>query len=324
MQEIEGRAEGALKARPRLTAPDAGEAGDGRAGDQLRAEVTVTAHAGLADLIEQIRLEYRLAKAAEQSRIRIDLGLYAFARVYFSAWKPDAEKMTRQQAAAQAKRVVDQVRAGAAPKDEDAAIYAAMAGMVNTAQASWHAFEEARKQHRKAAEKLALQLPAWQGISHVRGFGVWGLATIVGEVGDVGAYSGCRHLFKRLGLAPDESYPAGEKKTGRMIPRNSRGRIMGIIADPLLRAQWRGAKEDEAGGGSHEHHESQLGFDPAAGPIPAHAIGPFGQVYGEAKAQHLAAGKTKGHAEKLARRAMVKALLHDVHHSWHGIKLDYA
>lgn len=77
---------------------------------------------------------------------------------------------------------------------------------------------------------------------------------------------------------------------------------MGIIADALLRAQWRGEKDG----------------------VPAHSIGPFGAVYGEAKARQLAAGKSKGRAEKLARRAMIKALIHDVHAAWHGKALAYA
>lgn len=97
---------------------------------------------------------------------------------------------------------------------------------------------------------------------------------------------------------------------------------MGIIADPLFRAQWRGAREGDDG--SQRGNESQVDFDPVATSIPAHAIGPFGAVYGEAKVRQLAAGKTKGHAEKLARRTMVKALLHDVHRAWHGVELDYA
>lgn len=325
--EIAGRANPQLKAKAIMTARDDqtfANASDDPVGDILasQSDPDSQSSADRQDIIDRIRFEYRLAKAAEQSRIRIDLGLYAFARVYFSAWQPSAEKVSRLKAAAQAKRVVDQIRAGTAPSEEDSAIYAAMSGMVNTAQASWHAFEVERKAHRKAAEKMVAQLPAWDRIKHVRGFSVWGLATIVGEVGDVGDYPGPRHLFKRLGLAPDECYPKGEQRTGRMIPRNSRGRIMGIIADPLFRAQWRGAREGDDG--SQRGNESQVDFDPVATSIPAHAIGPFGAVYGEAKVRQLAAGKTKGHAEKLARRTMVKALLHDVHRAWHGVELDYA
>lgn len=332
-----------MQAMRSLTARAEEDEADGeRAEPGLQATRRLTAVAGLVD---QIRILYRLAKAAEQARIRIDLGLYAFARVHLTAWRPDDEPEDRRKAAAQAKRVVDAIREDKAPADADAPLYAAMLLMVTSAQGSWMAFETARKDSRKAAEKLARQLPAWTALEPIRGFSCWGLTAIVGEAGDVGRYPGCRHLYKRLGLAPDACYPTGEQRTGRKIPRHTRGRIMGIIADPLLRAQWRGAREADAdeshkineshdsfdfgsngagGGGSLTTAESHGAVDHAAPTaIPAHAIGPYGAVYGAAKARHLAAERTRGHAEKLARRAMVKALLHDVHDAWHGRPLTF-
>lgn len=299
------------------------------AGSQERANERVDAKVGMtvpAETIDRIRLAYRLAKAAETSRIRIDLGLYALARVYASEWTPDAEKPTRAKAAAQAKRVVDTIRKGGVPREEDRLMYTAVAEMVLAAEPSRVAFDAEGKKHHRNAEQTVRQLPSWQRIGHVKGFSAWGLAAIIGEAGDIGQYSGCRKLFKRLGLAPDECYPTGEKKTGRKIPRMARGRVMGIIAEPLLRAQWRGAKEvgDDDGDASHEAVESHCGNDRVPVVVPAHAIGPYGKVYGDAKARHLAAGKSKGHADKAARRAMVKALLHDVHAAWHGEELMYA
>ena len=309
--EQPGRAGKTLNAIHGLTAQDSAE----------RATGTVSAKSMLTaprETIDQIRLAYRLAKSAEQSRIRLDLGLYAFARVHLTDWQPDAEQVSRAKMAARAKAAVEAIRAG---KEQEGVIFSGMAPLIHASEPSRVAFEAERKRHHKAAEKLVSALPGWQGIKHVSGFSAWGLATVIGEAGDLGAYSGCRKLFKRLGLAPDECYETGEKKTGRKIPRNSRGRIMGIIADPLLRAQWRGAREQDDDG-SHVKVESHAADDPVV--VPAHAIGPFGEVYGSVKARHLAAGKVKGHADKLARRAMVKALLHDVHRAWHGKTLDYA
>jgi hypothetical protein len=176
-----------------------------------------------------------------------------------------------------------------------------MTPMVLGMEPARQTFEQERKIRQKAVRLAVQDLHGWQPFSTVKGFSPWGLGTIIGEAGDIGNYPGCRHLFKRLGLAPDDCYSRGEKSTGRMIPRSTRGRIMGIIADPLLRAQWRGETDDES----------------------AHPIGPYGKVYGDTKARRLAEEKSKGHADKLARRTMVKALLHDVHRAWHGLPLDY-
>lgn len=252
-------------------------------------------------LIDEIRMGYRLAKSAEAARIAIDQKLASFVRVYLTAWTPDGEELTREKASKQALRVIETVRKGTDPAPEDEALCLAVSGMVLAMEPTRESFEAARKQHRREVEKRVKTLPAWERIGHTKGFSLWGLGALIGEAGNIGDYPGCRHVFKRLGLAPDECYPTGEKRSGRMIPRMARGRIMGVIADPLLRAQWRGEKDG----------------------VPAHHIGPFGKVYGEAKARHLAAGKKPGHADKIARRAMVKALIHDVHRAWHGMPLDY-
>lgn len=253
-------------------------------------------------LIGEIRHNYRLAKSAESARIVIDQKLASFVRVYLTDWTPGAEPIERLKANNQALRVIDTVRKGAEPKPQDAELCEMVASMVVGMEPAREHFERARKEHRKEVERRVVRLNAWNRIRHINGFSAWGLGVLIGEAGDIGAYPGCRHLFKRLGLAPDACYESGVKKTGKKIPRAARGHVMGIIADPLLRAQWRGEKDD----------------------IPAHPIGPFGRVYGDTKARKLAEGFTKGHADKTARRAMVKALIHDVHHAWHGMKLDYA
>jgi hypothetical protein len=270
--------------------PSNGREGDARS--PLKAAVITTPPPGL---IDEIRLNYRLAKSAEAMRIAIDQKLISFARVYLTAWTPDGEELTRTKANTQAKRVVDAALKGQPPTAGDEALYAAMVDMVNAVSLARAPIEARYKMHRKAVEKAAKTLPAWELLAPIRGFSVWGFGAVIGEAGDIGMYSGCRKIYKRLGLAPDECYPKGEKKTGRMIPRMARGRVMGIIADPLFRAQWRGERDD----------------------APAHAIGPFGEVYIATKTRALESGKTKGHADKLGRRAMVKALLHSVHDAWH-------
>jgi hypothetical protein len=252
-------------------------------------------------LIAEIRLHYRLAKSAETSRIRIDHGLTAFVRVYLTDWTPGAyaaeskeeAAARRKKEAAQAVRVVKTIRDGTEPKEEDAALCEIASAMVLDMYPARAAFIVAERRHEKIARRLAKRLPAWERVAHIKGFGLWGLCALIGEAGDLGA-GGVRSLYYRLGLAPDDAYPRGEKSTGLMIPRKRRGRMIGIIAMPLFRAQWRGEKDG----------------------VPAHAIGYYGQVYGETKARALAAGKSKGHANNLARRVMLKALLHDVHAAW--------
>lgn len=267
--------------------------------------------------VDRIRLHYRLSKAAEGARIKIDHGLVSYVRVHLTAWQPDLDEKARKREAVAARAAVKALLGGKAGA-LDVPLAANAAGLVLDIAAARHALLARDNDHRREAERLAKALPAWRRIGHVKGFSAWGLAVLVGEAGDVGLYSGCRKLYKRFGLCPDDCYPKGEKKTGRKIPRGTRGRLMGIVADPLFRAQWRGEKDV----------------------IPAHAIGPYGAVYADAKARRIArvlAGErgekehahtlktgSNGWADKGARRAMVKALLHDVWCAWHGAPLRYA
>ena len=257
----------------------------------------------MSEAIDSIRLGYRLAKAAETTRIRIDHGLTSFARVYLTAWNPGADPKERKRHADKAREIVMAMLEGEIVDDKMADAIGPMIGNIAPSRLM---LVETEKMHRKEVEKIVACLPAWKRIGQeVSGFSSWGMAVIIGEAGDIGEYSGCRKLYKRLGLAPDECYERGEDKNGRpggrKIPRSRRGRIMGCVAEPLLRAQWRGERED----------------------APAHPIGPFGEVYGSVKARALESGKTKGHADKLARRAMVKALLHDIHAAWHEHEFTY-
>lgn len=281
-------------------------------------------------LIAQIRLHYRLAKSAERSRIAIDQRLVSFVRVFLTAWAPGADAAEREKHKAQAARVVKALQTAARtydsdeqtmldavkPHKDDVDLYPQAAEMVLNAEPSRSGFNAMATAHRRTAELLAATLPAWERLQHISGFSAWGLATIIGEAGDIGAYSGVRKLYKALGWAPTECY-ASEDGKATAVPRAKKGRLYGIIQDPLFRAQWRGERGPD-GEAVSEKHKGEPGNR------PAHPIGPFGAVYGANKERHLAAGKTKGHAEKLARRAMLKALLHDVHRGWHGAPLDFA
>lgn len=271
--------------------------------------------------IETIRLHYRISKAAQTTRIRMDHGLVSFARCYLTAWKPDADAKTRKREALLAKETVKALIKG---KVVETDLGRQIGGMVFDIAPARNQIKALEKENRKIAEKLAEQLPVYNRIQHIRGFGVWGVCCIIGEAGDLDAFSGRRKLYKYLGLAPDECYKTGKdkpgRKGGRMIPRSTRGRIMGCIGVPLFNKQW--AAECGPAGEKIKKGGTVKKGDP--GNTPAHPTGPYGQVYYEAHARALASGKTRGHAHKLGRRVMVKALLHDVWAAWHGLELTFA
>lgn len=75
---------------------------------------------------------------------------------------------------------------------------------VMAAQMGIENFESAQKETEKEMLPLAKKTPAaeWALLPEQRGFGLLSLATVVGEAGDLRAYSNPSKLWKRLGCAP--------------------------------------------------------------------------------------------------------------------------
>lgn len=160
-------------------------------------------------------------------------------------------------------------------------------------------------------KEVARQLPGWPFVQNVKGVSELGLAVIIGEAGNLSNYANPAKLWKRFGLAVVDGHRQGivpsnisrEDRATAWIERGyvprRRAEIYVFCDDMLCRAQWRAEKTDEDGLVE-----------------PAHAIGPYGEIYANRKAEMLARGKTAGHADKDARRYMTKAFLVDLHRAW--------
>lgn len=161
-------------------------------------------------------------------------------------------------------------------------------------------------------KEAARSLPGWPFVETVRGVSELGLAVIVGEAGNLSNYANPAKLWKRFGLAVIDGHrqgivPSTITREARAAAWTERGYVprrraeIYVFCDDLLcRTQWRAEKPDEETGEV----------------APAHAIGPYGAIYGNRKAEMLARGKTAGHADKDARRYMAKAFLVDLHRAW--------
>lgn len=177
--------------------------------------------------------------------------------------------------------------------------------------------------HRSEIEEkmrdVAQQLPAWPFVETIKGFGDLGLAVIVGEAGNLSNYSSAAKLWKRFGLAVDD----GGYRQGRLPPNLSRedraaawtergyvprrrAETYAFIDDVMFRQQWRAARDAEG--------NAVKGDDPPA--VPAHAIGPYGEMYGRKKAEYLERAFPAGHADKAARRYMTKCFMVDLWRGW--------
>lgn len=147
----------------------------------------------------------------------------------------------------------------------------------------------------------AKDLPAWKWAAGVKGLSLQGLACIIGETGDLSNYETKERVWKRLGLAVIDGIAQQRRSKPEEAAAHGyspkRRAVIWSIADVLLRAQWRGEKDG----------------------TPAHAIGPYGAVYGRRKAHTVnREGWTPKRRDNDARRVMSKALIEDLWRVWHG------
>ena len=219
---------------------------------------------------------------------------------------------------------------------------------------SRRAYTELLKITEKEMTVLAKKLPIYMWSEGVRGLGPLGIATIIGETGDltkdpttegVMGYATHERVWKRLGLAVINGRRQGDPGPGATSElwiehgyRKIRRSQCWKINDSLIRAQWRGAKEDDDTG------EITDGY----------ALGPYGELYarqkieehrrndsgeyaeqaakivsetrGRRKVPHpenVAGRLTKKHLDNKARRIVEKQLIEDIWREWNRPRQEF-
>ncbi len=205
-------------------------------------------------------------------------------------------------------RTVDDSREGHAPepggegqirierRDRDAlSVCVPIVIATATSREQW---DKLRNGTEKKMRSLARSLPAYSWAKSVSGFGDLGLAIVIGETNDLSLYATKERVWKRLGLAVidgerQQRHRAIDEATIHGYNPKRRAEIW-TIADAMFRHQWRGEKDG----------------------VPAHAIGPYGEIYAKRKAYTVTRNWTLKHRDNDARRIMSKALVEDLWKAW--------
>lgn len=182
-------------------------------------------------------------------------------------------------------------------------------------RAPWDGF---RKDVETEMEAVAKALPVWPWVSGVKGFAAKGLAIIIAEAGaDLRNYSKKEKLWKRLGLAVINGKRQGNPGKGADAQdwldhgyNPARRAEIWAIADSMFKHQWAGDK-DEDGGNPLKTKK------PVA--VPAHATGPYGEVYGTRKMRTSNTIILPKHKDNDARRVMTKRLIRDLWREWRRV-----
>lgn len=176
------------------------------------------------------------------------------------------------------------------------------------ASSEWDKLRNATEKHMC---ELARSLHVHPWAKSVAGFGDKGLAIIVGETGDLSGYSSQEKVWNRLGLAVffgKRQRKHADKVMAKIHGYSPRRRAeIWTLADSMFRHQWAGDKDEDG-------KDPKKTGKPVA--IPAHAKGPYGEVYRRRRAQTADRGWDKTHSLNDARRIMTKALIADLWKAW--------
>jgi hypothetical protein len=166
----------------------------------------------------------------------------------------------------------------------------------------WDSTEESAEREMR---RIARSLPIWEWAKDISGLGDLSVARILACAKyDLARFRRKEMLWKRLCLAVIDGIRQQKKtdlelaaKHGYSPPRRAE---MWSVADSLLRHQWRGEKDG----------------------VPAHAIGPYGEVYARRKQATADRGWTAKHRDDDARRYMMKVLVRDLWRKWQELAGD--
>ena len=161
----------------------------------------------IANTAQALQRLQRVRRRVIQNRTAIINNSKAFVRLMLG-YKNSMPKQERETISSTAANIVEAVEKGL-PMPESG-LPEQMQGMLidfiaKNAMAR-QAWDEMKERVEKLMVPLATSLPVWKWAAGVRGFGAQSLANIIGETGDLSLYSTPSKVWKRLGVAPPETY----------------------------------------------------------------------------------------------------------------------
>lgn len=253
--------------------------------------------------IDNLLVHAKKRRYAMRTQQMLDMRLLSFVRLNYTGWRKTAPEAERKRHNDEAKALI-----AAARKGEGDAI---LRGMVTSNELARAAYDNMREEAEGHMTALAAQLPVADWVKEVRGAGLLGLATIVGEAGALDKYANPAKLWSRLGFAPYEGAALSTYRRATWRPRAltseewedhpfkaERYAYMAMLAEMLHRAQWIGAKKTPDGKGKPK--------------------GPYGQLYADRRAhcELTHPDWTDMHRKRDALRVMFKRFLADLWEAW--------
>jgi hypothetical protein len=179
--------------------------------------------ADLSTLIAEIREQNRMRIDFLRAENRLILQMKAICRRFCDGEIPEADKL---------------YKAISGKGEHEHAIVAT--GYLMPLMAAKDMLHKERLRPEKRLQKLAKDLPVWEWVESVHGFGAMGLGQIVGEAGDLSNYANPAKLWKRMGLAVFDGKSQRKVCGAAAIEQGyspQRRSMMFVIGDSLIKKQ---------------------------------------------------------------------------------------
>ena len=168
----------------------------------------------LAFIVEALYEDQKKRTFCIRSQNRQNNATLAYVRM-FLGWSPDLPEKDQKAIRDRAQSIVDKVEKGKPLSGEDKVVGDACSLLILAAVESRKPLDKMRKDIEKHMEKMVKQLPVWEWVQSVKGFGAVGFGVVIGEAGDLSNYSNPGKLWKRMGLAPKDGKAASTwRRTG--------------------------------------------------------------------------------------------------------------
>lgn len=239
----------------------------------------------LASLIEQLRDQHRLREDFHRAEKRIVLQMKAICRRYCDGDKDKANDL------------YDEIK----PDSTDD-----LAKSVMPLLTCRDELYRARKGHEKRMVAIARQIPAYEWVGTIRGFGELGFAQIVAETGDLSNYDNPAKVWKRMGLAvfngKSQRRVSGDAALEQgYCPR--RRAIMFCIGDSMIKS---------AGSPYRDIYLDRKDYERMTAAANGMTVAPAAKITAKDKDTHI----SDGHIHRRAQRYMEKRLLRDLWAQW--------
>lgn len=267
-----------------------------------------------------IRKHHRGRRFAVKTQQKLNLSLQSYIRVNYTNWEFDASDADKAKSKAEIAAILKNVRSDA-PKCDIGLLQ-----KVRKIDTSCELWGDEQSEEESAMIRIVRSLPITGWVKSIRGAGEKGVATVIGEAGNLSNYPTIEKLWKRLGFAPYDGH-AGSTWRKKLGPRTltadewvanpfakERYSFMQQNALALWKSQWIGKAGTGDHAGAPNGHYGEIFARRKAHTLQVHPEW-YLDKKGEPKVDEYG-NPTSAHAQADALRVMYKAFLHDLWREW--------